>query len=375
MRNRFLGGVSFLPFFAPPVEAGAGGAVGGAGGGEGAGGGAAPGAGAPAAKPGEAGAQQVGEQGAGGAAKPGEGGGQQQEKKPGATIADGGAAPGITAQAKWPDNWRAEMAGDDKAYLKVLERYDSPAAVAKAHRELATKMSSGELKAPAKPLAADATPEQKAAWRTEQGLPADGAAYVAGVKLPNGIVPGEADKPLIEGFINSVAAEKGWTQDQVNDAIAWHMGEAQKQVQAREKADGEFKNGALVTLGQEWGKDFAGNQNAVASAIALLPEGIRDRLLTARTPDGRILGDDPEFNRGMLLLAKTMNPAAALLPNTGGNGLTGVESKIGEHEANMRAPQGTPAWDKYWRSETAQAELRQLYGARDTMKERQKPAA
>jgi hypothetical protein len=261
------------------------------------------------------------------------------------------------------------MAGDDKAFLKVLERYGSPADVAKAHREIVGKMSAGELKAPAKPLPANATDEQKAAWRAENGLPANADGYVAALKLPEGLVAGDADKPMLADFAKA-AADAGLDQKSYDAACSFYFANQDRLTRERDTADGTFKNSGLVELGQEWGKDFQGNINAVGSVVALLPESIRDDLLTARLPNGRIVGDDPNFNRAMLLLAKQINPAATLLPNVGAGGLSGVESQIAAHEANMNSPQGSDKWRAYWKSEKAQSEYRELLGARETMRSR-----
>jgi len=292
------------------------------------------------------------------------------------TIAAGADAPAITAAAKWPDNWREELAGGDQAKLNILKRYDSPSAFAASGFELRGKMDRGELKAPAAPLPANATDEQKAAWREAQGLPKDAAGYLAAVKLSDGLVMGESDKPLVEGFIKDVAIETGLSSDAANRAVDWFFKQQETVKQQQLQQDGQFKQTALVELGQEWGKDFTANNNAVTGLINTLPEAIRDRLLTARTPEGRTLGDDPNFNRAMLMLAKQINPAAAVLPAAAGGGLTGVETRVAEIETKyMRAPQGTPEWNQYWKSEAMQNEYRELLGARETMANRAKSAA
>ncbi len=88
----------------------------------------------------------------------------------GAPLAGGGSAadPEKPVAATWPEDWRKQMAGGDEAYLKQLERFDSPAAVGKSLREAQLKISQGGAK-PALPK--DATPEQLAAFRKEAGSP------------------------------------------------------------------------------------------------------------------------------------------------------------------------------------------------------------
>src|SRR6516164_5440115 len=48
---------------------------------------------------------------------------------------------------RFTDSWRDDLAGPDKAFRKTLDRFDSPAALAKAYRELTARLSSGDLKA------------------------------------------------------------------------------------------------------------------------------------------------------------------------------------------------------------------------------------
>jgi hypothetical protein len=76
-----------------------------------------------------------------------------------------------------PGDWRQDMAAGDRAFLKTLERFENPAALAKAYKELSSKLSAGEIRAFKGPPN-DATPEQTAAWRTAHGLPEDASAYL-----------------------------------------------------------------------------------------------------------------------------------------------------------------------------------------------------
>jgi hypothetical protein len=121
-------------------------------------------------------------------------------------------APAAEPAAKTlPESWREELAGGDKAYRKTLDRFESPAALAKAYKELTARLSSGDLKA-TRPPPANATPEQIATWRAEQGLPQSAAAYVDGLQLGDGTVTGEAEKALLSSFAEE--AMKGrWTAE------------------------------------------------------------------------------------------------------------------------------------------------------------------
>src|SRR5262252_4324023 len=117
-------------------------------------------------------------------------------------------APEPVAKA-FTESWREELAGSDKAFRKTLDRFESPAAFAKAYKELTARLSSGDLKA-TKPPPDNATPEQIAAWRAEHGLPHSAAAYVDGLQLGDGTATGEAERALLASFADQ--AMKGrWT--------------------------------------------------------------------------------------------------------------------------------------------------------------------
>jgi hypothetical protein len=364
LRSRLLGGLSSFALFAP----------------EGGGGGApvapapaAPAAAAPAAS--EVAATPAPASPAAPAAPAAAGGG---------TIAGGGGAPPqIAVQGKWPDNWRDEFAealkpGDTK-FRERLNRFAAPTDVGKSWLELDGKVSAGELKAPAKPLAADAKPEEVAAWRKDQGLPEKPEAMVAALKLPGGLVPGEADKPLLEAFAKDAFAAN-MDQATFDRVTGWYFNQQAEIVQQRQQADARFEREALVTLAQEWGPTkFEQNRGAVANLVNLLPENVRDALMTARLPNGNIAGNDPAVNNALLMLSNMINPASTLLPNIAGGGLSGVESRIAEIETkHMRAPQGTPEWQQYWTGDAGakmQGEYRELLSARETMQTRAKNAA
>jgi hypothetical protein len=265
-------------------------------------------------------------------------------------------------------SWRDELAGSDKAFRRTLDRFDSPASLAKAYRELTTRLSSGDLKA-TKPLPADATPDQVAAWRAEQGLPRDAAAYVEGLQFGDGTVPGEAERAMLASFAEE-AVKGRWTADQYNQAVSWYFAVQDRLAAARDHADTAFRDEASGELMREWGRDYAANRNAVAQFFdGTFPADFRDAVLTARLADGRILANHPAFNRAILEVAKALNPGGAVLPNASGGGLSGVESRIAEIEGKyMRAPHGSDLWKTYWTGDSGarmQQEYRGLLAARE----------
>lgn len=263
----------------------------------------------------------------------------------------------VAAPADWPDDWRVKLAGEDKAYLKTLERYDSPAALAKAHRELQVKMSSGQLKAA---LKADASDEEKATWRKENGLPEKAEAYEP--KLPGGVVLGEADAPLLKGF-QETAFKAGMTPGQFNEALTWYFGE-QDAIQAKQfEEDKGFKSQAEDELRKEWGSSYRAEVAGIRNFLALAPEGVADRLFGGRTADGKLIGDDPHVLKWLASLSREVNPMASLVPAGSADPMKAGEGRIKEIEGMMNS-------EAYWKDSSVQEEYRALIEARDKTQRR-----
>ena len=291
----------------------------------------------------------------------------QQADNAAPTSRNAESAPEPTAKS-FPETWRQELAGSDKAFRKTLDRFENPAALAKAYKELTARLSSGELKA-TKPPPDNATPEQIAVWRAEHGLPQSTTAYVDGLQLGGGTVTGEAEKALLVSFADQ--AMKGhWTADQYNQAVGWYFDMQDRMAAQRDHADTTFKHEASADLMREWGRDYVINRNAIAQFFdRSFPEDFKEALLTARLPDGRMLANHPTFNKAILEVAKTINPSGAMLPNASGTGLSNVESRIAEIEGKyMRATHGSDPWKSYWTGNSGarmQQEYRGLLATRE----------
>src|SRR5690242_14053786 len=106
-------------------------------------------------------------------------------------------APAAPAQI-WPEDWRQQIAGNDEKYAKRLERYGSIKDVANALIATQNQISAGELRSA---LKANATPEETAAWRAENGIPEAPEKY--DLTMPQGIVFGEDDKPFVDSFLKA----------------------------------------------------------------------------------------------------------------------------------------------------------------------------
>lgn len=218
--------------------------------------------------------------------------------------------------ADWPDDWREKIAGDDKAHLKQLQRYNSPQDYAKKAKSLEAMISSGEYK---RQLGADATPEQKAEWRKEQGIPDNPDGYLVDLKLPNGVVLSDADKPIAKGFAEA-ALDGDIRPEQYSKLVAKYY-DMQDEVKAKQADDdATFKETSQDALRTELGGDYKRTVNSVNALVASMPGDLGDRLLAGRTADGKKIGDDPDMIRWMAAQQREINPLATLVPAGGGTG-------------------------------------------------------
>ena len=294
--------------------------------------------------------QNLAQDGAKGAA-----GAEGAGKGDGASAGQDGGERGESGP-KWPDNWREQIAGDDAKALKQLGRYASPEDIWKKARQFETRLSSGELRSA---LPKEATDEDVAAWRKENGIPEAPAGYDLGdMKIA------EEDRPIVDGFLASAHAVNA-TPEQAKALVGWYYAEYERQAQEQEERDAQAKDAVDAALRDEWGGNFRREMNMVNGLLAQAPEAVQNDLMAGRMPDGTPIGSSPEVLKWLASLAHEMNPAGTLVPNTGGDTLKSVESRIEEIEGFMRSNRR-----EYNRNEKMQAELRELYGAREKLKER-----
>jgi hypothetical protein len=249
----------------------------------------------------------------------------------GARDTSGGAAaaaPDASAgqqQQQAEADWRARVAGDDKAYLKTLERYTDEGAYFKSTRELHAKISSGQLKPPPSAFPDKGTPEEQKAWREAQGVPLDPKDYK--VELPEGLVLAENDKAGAERLA-AFAHKNNWTPQQYNNVLTAYYDQVDHANAAREKADAEFHDQADAELRATWkGPDYNRNTQAIRNLLEAAPKEIEERLFGGRTADGRVIGNDPQVLKWMASLALDVNPAASLLP-TGAQNPQGLAAEL-----------------------------------------------
>jgi hypothetical protein len=60
--------------------------------------------------------------------------------------------------------------------------------------------------------------------------------------------------------------------------------------------------------------EYKTNMNVVGSVLSTMADDLRNSLLTARTPEGRMLGNTVGFNKWLAQLGREINPTATLVP-------------------------------------------------------------
>lgn len=281
------------------------------------------------------------------------------EQQPPAAPPAPPAAP-EPAKGYWPDDWRQKAAGEDEKALRMLERYADPAAALKAGIELRRQRDGGQLRAP-RP-AADARPEEIAAWRKENGIPEKPDDYK--IELPSGLVPGEEDKPLIASFLSKVHGAD-YTPAQAAQALDWYYETLEAGNKAQEAKDGEMRRKTEDALREDWGGDYRPNISVANQTLAEAYGPFAEQMASARLADGTLLGDHPEFIKGNAKLGRELNPAHTIVPGGGANQGKGIADEIATIMTVMRTD---PA--RYWNDEKMQARLRELNTAQEKVSQR-----
>jgi hypothetical protein len=270
----------------------------------------------------------------------------------------------------WPADWRQKMAeaagaGDAKAVareLKRLERITDPAAVFGMYREVEGRLTRGGLvQVPGK----DAKPEDVAAFRKALGMPEKWEDMVGGLKLANGLVLGDLDKPAVEQVAQAMHGATT-PQEAFTKAVEWYLQTTEQQAAALDEQDEQFKGEGIKALKEEWGPAYQRNVNAMAALFATAPGGVDldndsglfARLAGGRMADGRRIGDDPDFIRWAAGLAREINPVMTVTDGSGGG--KSMDAEIKEIESIMRADRRS-----YNKDANMQARYRELIEARE----------
>ena len=192
------------------------------------------------------------------------------------------------------------------------------------------------------------TDEEKAAWRTEMGLPLKPEAMVEALKLPDGRILGEDDKPVAEAFAKQLFAAGG-NQDTFNATLAWYYDQLEEAQASQSETDEGYQQESRVALKEEFGTDFRRNINVVKTLFndvpgALEEGGLFHRIMSSRDAEGHVLGDNPDMIKFLVNLAYEVNPVARVTP--AGQGSGGID--VGKRLTELVGMMGDPASD-YWK--------------------------
>lgn len=306
-----------------------------------------------------------------------------------ATIATGADSEGEESKTEskpetkmpaWNDaeGWKAMReeiakhyaAGDEKAYKKELtrlERINDYKSVWGMYRDLEAKFSQGGLvKIPGK----DAKPEEREAFAKQLGWTEKPEEMIGQIKLEDGMVIGDADKPMLTNFLSAVHGATS-AQDFASKATAWYYKSQEEAAAIQDEVDDTFRREAERALKEEHGAAFKRKTNAVASLFATAPGGadvknpdsLFSRLVGGRTADGKIIGNDPVVMNWLISLVNEVNPAATVVEDGNQSGVT-IDTELAEIQ-KLR----TTDRRKYF-SDEVQARERELLEAKSKIQAR-----
>ena len=233
-------------------------------------------------------------------------------------------------EAKWPDNWRELIAGEDEKTLKQLQRYSAPDDVYKKARSLEQKLSSGEYKMS---LSESPTDDELKEFRQINGIPETPEGY--DLTFDDGRVIGEADKPIIDEFLKE-SHERHKTPEQVKADIQWYFSLQERQAEEMAQKDAQIMDATEDELRAEFGNNYRRELAITENFLATAPESLRGEIATARLPDGTPLGSHKDFIMWMNHLAREMNPAGMLTGVDGADPGKGLTDRINEIKHIMR---------------------------------------
>lgn len=230
--------------------------------------------------------------------------------------------------SKFTDDKEKESVG------KWLGRYATPLDVLDAARKVNDQFKRGELRLT---LPKNATEEQIKAYREANDIPENAAAYLE--KLPDGLVVGDADKPVFEAFAETLAKD-GHPKAVIHSAIKWYNEWSEKQsealVQAELEADAQFKAETEKQLQEMYGGEVKLNLNMANNWIASLGEEVAAKFREARTADGRLFFNDPVIVHALVNAARQANPTGTLVSGSGERALQQMDEEIAGYEKEMQ---------------------------------------
>lgn len=241
--------------------------------------------------------------------KPADTANQQQKPAAGKPAGDsiyaaaGLDEPGTEGSTVWPTDWREQFvsAAGDPAAAKVMERYQSPAEVARALIAAQQKIRTGEYKRAAPK---GESPEEMKAWREEQGIPDSPDGYDLPVPAGTDLATLDEGTKASLGVLKTALHSANLNKEQGSAIAQALLKVAETQAETTAQADAQHRDAIEDTLRAEWGADYRRNLNMNGAFLTKHFGDGMDDLLNARTPDGMRLADSPQFNKFLNTLAR-----------------------------------------------------------------------
>jgi hypothetical protein len=232
--------------------------------------------------------------------------------------------------------------------LETLKRFNTPADAARKIREQEKFIHAGQHK---KPLAKNATPEQIAAWRTENGIPDAPDKYDHGLKL-------DELAPMSAKFITVMTAKAhaANASSEAVKAIASAIPEFEQAMAAEVEArNSTAKSEGIETLRAEWGAEYKPNVDGVMSWINSLDSAVSEALINSRDADGVQLLNNPNVMRAFARHSRELGYVGATVVPSGGDLSKGIDDELDSLKKEMG--KDIEAWRKNSKGQARYMEL------------------
>lgn len=251
------------------------------------------------------------------------------------------AAPDAPAATPVADDWRAAWAGGDEKVARDLERFTKPEDVYKSWKEATRALhDSGKVKLPG----ADATDEDRAAFRKLTGIPDDFKAYDIKPELPEGFEFSELDNKIL-GDVRQRWHQSGDVRalPEVQKALVEEYARMTEEVHAQGMAQAkEHYEATQKWLNENWGPEKDRNLGFAQGALErydaegeLTGKNGGENLLRKRFEDGTSLGDYVPFVKLLAAIGRDTVDDPLLL-EAGRNGGSGVDNLRAQKEAILK---------------------------------------
>lgn len=230
----------------------------------------------------------------------------------------GNADPGPTADATTSNDgsstsdegttelgWREKIAGDDEKFLKHLKRFGSEADFGKSYREM--EKSKAQVK---KPLSENPSDEEIAAYRKDNGIPDAPDGY--DIKLEEGMVIGEAEKPIVDEFLKTMH-EKNMPNETVNQVLGWYYKTQDMQQAQAQEAERLAAQETVKELREEWGPEYKANHGMIRAWLDRQPDDVGEMLMNKRDAEGNPIFNDPKFAKWLNNHIRQTDPSATVI--------------------------------------------------------------